>query len=784
MLGAAILALMALVNSYFSNFISRDAKHPKVNAMPVQTVAEAVAQPAYEGPHPMHWTRPQDPFAYPIEIGKPGPVAPVYGGPLQYPFLCGVRASGFGQPLVDNQEGHGVPVFQEDPETGKQTHVVVGYSKDCSIPTQVQYYYNKVDSDEFLPWSEDVTEEIAQIELNGQRIPFIVRLELGTINRFFYAIAALKGPDEIPYSTAYLQENKTLPAATLKVLEQPDTAYWNGRLVYQFRGGVGIGKRQGKLNPRSVLSRRKAILGAGYAVAYSTGNQTSNHYNLWLAEETALRVKQQFVARYGEPARTLGIGGSGGAIQQLVIAQNNPGLIDGALALYAYPDMITQTIYAFDCELLEYYFDVTAQENRRWQDWPNRSLVQGLNAVDDFSNKFTPYYTLARMVWGVWPPAAQGMSECINGWRGLTQLTNNPHFTHLAKHYEPEVLEQTHWTHWDDLRHIYGVRDTGFARQTWDNVGVQYGLLALRQGQLSPAEFLHLNHHVGGWKPPEAFRQERYWKIVMGASLFEFSPWSHHNMWLTQSDRPAPRTHGDKKAIEAVFQSGHVFMGKADIPILDMRHYLEAELDMHHLSASFSIRRRMQDYYGHADHHVIWVMEKPYEPVLEAMQALDGWVQARQAREDGDMWAAKPEDLRDTCFDGEGKVVAQGDKVWDGEWNDAPPGQCTQAYPFFRTSRIVAGSDWHGDVFKCQLKPVRQALSDGDYGSLDMTPYLADLERVFPQGVCDYNQTPDAKKSVLQQIRHSSASSPTPTMHLKTSQHFERTKEQTSHGSS
>lgn len=741
-LGAAVLVLMALINAYFSKFVGGDVEHPVVNAIPFQAVPKPVAQPAYNGPHPAHWERPVDPFDYPIAVGQPGPFEPLYSGPLQYPFLCGVRASGFGQPLVDNQEGYGVPVFQEDPITGEPNHVVVGYSKNCSMPTQIRYYYNPVGSQAFVLWDPrkpPPPEAVEQIEVDGQKIPFVVRIEIGTINRFFYALAALKGLDEEPGNDSYL--------------EKPDTRYWNGRLVYQFRGGVGIGKRQGRLNPVSVLERRREVLAAGYALAYSTGNQTSNHYNLWLAEETALRVKRQFESRYGVPSRTIGIGGSGGAIQQLVIAQNNSGLLDAALALYAYPDMITQTIYAFDCELLEYYFDVTAQDNSRWQDWPNRSLVQGLNSVDDFSNKFTPYYTLARLVWGVWPPSAEGMSECINGWRGLTQLTNNPYFTHLAKHYSTDVLAKTHWTHWDDLRHIYGVRQSGFARQTWDNIGVQYGLMALREGHLSPEEFLHLNHHVGGWKPPEAFQQERYWKIVMGSALFEFSPWSHHNMWLTQSARPAPRTHGDEQAIRAVFKSGHVFLGKADIPILDMRHYLEAELDMHHLSASFSIRRRLQDYYGHADHHVMWVMEKPYEPVLEAIQVLDQWAQARHARSDRNLWVSKPAALTDTCFNEAGEVVAQGDNVWDGEWNGAPAGACTQAYPFFRTSRIVAGSDWQGDVFKCQLKPVQQALADGDYGDRDMAGYVADLERIFPQGVCDYSNITETKATVLKELR-------------------------------
>jgi hypothetical protein len=224
-------------------------------------------------------------------------------------------------------------------------------------------------------------------------------------------------------------------------------------------------------------------------------------------------------------------------------------------------------------------------------------------------------------------------------------------------------------------------------------------------------------------------------------------------MWLTDTNRPAPRTHADKEAIEAVFQSGHVFMGKADIPVLDMRHYLEAELDMHHLSASFAIRLRMQDFYGHADHHVMWVMEKPHEPVLEAVQQLDEWIQARQGRPDGDLLAAKPQGLQDTCFNGRGAIVAEGQGVWDGEWNNKSPGDCTQAYPFFRTSRIVAGSHWQGDVFKCELRPVRDALRAGDYGKIDMNQYLADLERVFPQGVCDYRQTSEAKKSVLQQLQ-------------------------------
>ena len=40
------------------------------------------------------------------------------------------------------------------------------------------------------------------------------------------------------------------------------------------------------------------------------------------------------------------------------------------------------------------------------------------------------------------------------------------------------------------------------ARTPWDNVGVQYGLQALVDGVITPAEFLDLNAKVGSWKEP------------------------------------------------------------------------------------------------------------------------------------------------------------------------------------------------------------------------------------------------------------------------------------------
>ena len=40
---------------------------------------------------------------------------------------------------------------------------------------------------------------------------------------------------------------------------------------------------------------------------------------------------QSFIERFGPPVRTIGFGGSGGSMQQHLISQNYPGLLDGII---------------------------------------------------------------------------------------------------------------------------------------------------------------------------------------------------------------------------------------------------------------------------------------------------------------------------------------------------------------------------------------------------------------------------------------------------------------------
>ena len=55
--------------------------------------------------------------------------------------------------------------------------------------------------------------------------------------------------------------------------------------------------------------------------------------------------------------------------------------------------------------------------------------------------------------------------------------------------------------------------------------------------------------------------------------------------------RRAPQ--GSLEAMRAAYETGMVFDGEIDIPIIDWRHYLDDELDMHNARQSFAARPRM-----------------------------------------------------------------------------------------------------------------------------------------------------------------------------------------------
>jgi hypothetical protein len=616
---------------------------------------------------------------------------PMFSGPRQDPFFCSTAAHrakvGLGDIL--------------DPPT-------------CRTATVVRFVYRSTTNTwkPYDPAAPRPADMATTTTLDGDTVDFIVRWETGTIDRFLYSIAIL----------------------------DPQTN-WNGRLIYKFQGGVAIGHYQGDPSESEMLYLPG--LAKGYAIAYSTGTKTGTHYNLQLGGETAIMVKDRFVSAYGEPLYTVGVGGSGGAIQQYVYGQNHPGLIDAGIPQYSYPDMVTQTIHIGDCELLERWADAEAIANplSQWRTWLSRSLIEGLNSAATLANPYAPFMPYMPV---------PGSDECINGWRGLSPLALNPHFG-TAPGITPAQQASVKWTHWDDLVNIYGADEHGYGRVPWDNVGVQYGLKALNDGAITPAEFLDLNANVGSWKPSHEMVQEACPYLSTNpvvCAVLGVDVWSQRNMNLSSDGglTPAPRRAGDREAQYAAYRSGLVFRGKIDIPLIDWRNYLERRLDMHNSRQSFAARARMLRYDGDASNQVIWFTDtpltgSPFDQTPMALGVIDDWMANIRAHPGLSVAENKPAAAVDSCFGTTGSLIASGQDVWAGILDDAPAGVCTALFPTYSTSRMVSGGPMTADIFSCQLQPVGWAIDHGLYAPWVPSAHdVARLEAIFPEGVCDYSK--------------------------------------------
>ena len=728
-------------------------------------------------------------------------------GAPQSPFLCTTEYNDLGQPTVDNQAKRGTPVYPLAAGAPDRTKDPLGWSEQCQAPTVVQYRYRTAggDTKTLPPDATSLPGDIAYLavadlvgadhmDLGGAtQIPYLFRFERGTLpeNRFIYSTAMLVPLDEV--------------IARAGGDDSLSTAHWNGRLLYSFDGGVGIGHSQGDLSTGQATMDEALRL--GHAIVYSSGTRTSTHYNLMLGGRTAVELKAHFVSEFGDPLYTVGIGGSGGGVQQYVYAQNLPGLIDAAIPQYSFPDMTTQTIHIGDCELLERYMDVQDSANPRWADWGNRKILEGLNSIEGFTSDWSNR------------TSDTGSDECIEGWRGATPLAMNPTFG-LAVGADEAILpylgellgkigagqpavpddfpdlgrlmrtsadpaDRVEWTHWADVAEVYGIDPaTGYARVPWDNVGVQYGLRAVADGTITPQEFLDTNAGAGSWKEsneavPESCGMVKAMagdelgtvgKLIGLCTGDELDQYSSRQMNLTDDlSVPAPRRAADVSAITSAFRSGLEFDGhlSREIPIIDARHYLEDQLNMHNSHQSFSARERIRRAMGNADNQLIWFLDaRPdiddaatTQLMNDGFHVMDQWMLNILANPATSVAAAKPAGAVDRCWNTDGTEIAAGDHVWDGavqliesgagDWTGSAPteidgitvGPCAAHFPLHSTSRIVAGGPVTGDVYKCHLKPVARAIADGDYG--DWAPTSDDqqrLETIFPTGVCDWSQ--------------------------------------------
>lgn len=346
---------------------------------------------------------------------------PVFSGSQQHPFYCETQA--FGLPAASQPF--------------------------CSAPTQVSYQY-KTTAGAFAPLADPATRpaDLATATVDGHAVPYVVRVERGTIDRAVYEMAALY--DGAPSPVA------------------PDTS-WNGKLVYTFGGGCNAGYHQGNSTGGVV---NDLFLAQGYAVTSSSLNVLDNNCSPIISAEAAMMVKEHFIETYGPVAHTIGWGGSGGAIQQYDIAENYPGIVDGIIPGVSFPDPLSVGGPVSDCRLLDRYFAGPGASFTAAQ----KQAVAGFTSYDtcvSWDQTFASRATATDSCNAAIPVSARW--DPVTNPRGVKCNSNEQLANQIGR--DPK---------------------TGFVRSPLDTTGVQYGLAALKAGTITAAQFVDLNAGIGG----------------------------------------------------------------------------------------------------------------------------------------------------------------------------------------------------------------------------------------------------------------------------------------------
>jgi len=557
---------------------------------------------------------------------------PILAGPLLTPYECRTVESNLGDALDAN----------------------------CTATQRFDYYY-RTTVNTFKPLTDPLsrpTDLMNTTTIDGATVPYIVRVDSGTVGRTIYRIAVLDNPTADSVDPA-----KWKPGPG-----------WNGRLVVSFGDGAGTQYNQGVNQATDALSDLQ--LSRGFAYMISTELVNGQRGNAVLQGETLMMLKEHFVERYGVPRWTVGSGGSGGAIQQLVITQIYPGLLDGLQPSATFPD---GSLHVADCRLLEnvYKADLTT--------WTNAKRA----AVDGFTNGTCRAWDLSFVNTIV---ATNAAGCALKDTSKLYHPVNNPTGARCTT---------------SDMRtNIYG-RDpaTGFALSPLDNVGVQYGLDALNKGVITPEEFVVLNEKVGGYD---------------------------------KDGNPVPaRSVGDTAALTRAYESGLINSGGgglANVPILHSRGYTDAVGDIHSHERDLVVRARLQKANGRTDNQVIWVGPRTGYPLaalsLDTMTKwLDDLVADPAPLSTAKVVAHKPAAAVDACFEADGTKTAESPAI-------GATGKCGTLYPVHGEPRQMAGAPLSNDINKCALKPI----ADADYAVAFSPAQKTRLQAVFPGGVCDWTK--------------------------------------------
>jgi hypothetical protein len=538
----------------------------------------------------------------------------------------------------------------------------------------------------------------------GLTVPYIVRVERGTINRGIYDIAVLFDPAQ-PWTALAPQ------------------AQWNGKVLYTFGASTG----QPRLQFRSEQNWADDLaLSRGFMVVDNSVTDSLYNANRVLVAETVMMMKEHIVDRYGEIRYTMSNGGSGGAIQQNTTASIFPGLLDGIQPSADFADSITTRMEVIDCALLVNFYagpEWTALMSGLTQAQINakKTAINGhLDQVgchswnNAFGTNNKPGNFARTVVFDNTTGALVTLAESLNNCLLPAALVYDPVTNPTGTRCGDADLATAVWGTTDNANAPGSRR----ARQTIDNVGIQYGLKALLSGAITAEEFVTLNEKIGGTD--------------------------------ADANRTAQRSVADLPALAIAYRAGIVASGRnlGKLPIIDWRGY--DEQGIHYIWRSFSERAKIDAGSGGSHgNQVIWRYGTGLLPatpaqaaaiVLQSFVTMDTWLTTllstapkatlNSVRTQEQVIAARPSGAFDLCYlSGD---VAFATKVTDMAVCDADPRLQKHSSP-----RQVAGGPLAEDILKCRLEPINTA----DYQPAALTAeQLTRLYAVFPDGVCDWNK--------------------------------------------
>jgi hypothetical protein len=607
---------------------------------------------------------------------------PIFSGPHLKPWICA-------QPQATE-------VSVTNPANGQSADAqtrVSGLSDDpdanCNIQSEVSYYYQPVAAADdctftttganacFIPYNPGnppADDQIAEFTNDrGDTVRSILAVGRGALNRGMYSLSVFHDPAQ-PHHPAEPQEG------------------WNNKVVFAFGGSSGGSRFQ---TPPTAPFFNQQALRKGYMLATSSLNDHGNNANHALGAEALMMLKEHIVETYGPIRYTVGTGGSGGAIVQLTMASSYPGLLDGLIPTVTYADALTNGIEISDCGIFNApggYLESVPEAERT-------ALTLA------FTGHSSPYHC---STWNAaFLPSGNPANPANCGAGFPAELVYHPTDN-------PGGLRCSHPEHNANLlgKVTYGDGVTR-ANQPLDNQGVQYGLLALQNGSISPERFVHLNENIGYY--------DRDQTRISGAA----------------------RRLASAEALERGYRSGMVTDGRylANVPIIDIR-YNEPAVDIHLNWRAMSVRDRLVRANGHHDNQLIWAYNQSEvsAPSIVAFEAMDAWLAAMEA-DDTDqplaekVLANKPAGLTDQCLVADGNGGAQNVGL---ESSSCP-------VKFGKSPRQVAGGPVAEDILKCELKPFN--LSSADYllaatgNPVEFTPDQRNrLQTVFADGVCDWSK--------------------------------------------